>query len=169
MPLLSCTRGSTPVASPLTAEEIPVVPIQGNVVHLRDECMDDSDSVRDALVLSPVSPPNTYPFKNYQQSELDNIATVDFVREVWLVQQEDIDRFQNVDEEQGVCAICLSPVQAKAAVVTKCQHVFHLDCCRKSENIFYYSLPIAKTACWTCPCCREVVSSDLRSPQPTRS
>jgi hypothetical protein len=139
-----------------TDAEVPVVPWQGNVVLLSD---DDSN---DALVLTPVSPPETSPFKCYEEARINHIATVEFVRQVWLAEQEDIDRFQTVhDEEDAVCAICLEPVRAKASVVTKCQHVFHLDCCKNSEKSTYLR---RNTSCWTCPCCREVISWIIIAP-----
>jgi len=138
-----------------TDAEVPVVPWQGNVVLLSD---DDSN----ALVLTPVSPPETSPFKCYEEARINHIATVDLVRQVWLAEQEDIDRFQTVhDEEDSVCAICLEPVRAKASVVTKCQHVFHLDCCKNSEKSTYLR---RNTSCWTCPCCREVISWIIIAP-----
>jgi hypothetical protein len=66
-----------------------------------------------------------------------------------------------VHGEEDVCAICLDPLKAKAGVVTKCQHVFHLVCCMESEKS---TSSLCKTGCWTCPCCREVVSRIIISP-----
>ena len=91
-----------------TDAEVPVVPWQGNVVILCDDDSNTTAIVNDALVLSPVPPPETSPFKCYEESRINNIARVDLVRQVWLAEQEDIDRFQTVhDEEDAVCAICL--------------------------------------------------------------
>ena len=148
MPVLSSTGSTT--------AEVPVVfPLQGNIVRQSE------DVGNHALVLNHVTPPDTWPFKIHYRSQNHNIATVDLVRQLWLAEQADIDRFQSVHGEEDVCAICLDTLKAKAGVVTKCQHVFHLDCCMKSEKS---TSSLCKTGCWTCPCCREVVSRIIISP-----
>jgi hypothetical protein len=148
MPVLSSTGSTT--------AEVPVVfPLQGNIVRQSE------DVGNHAPVLNHVIHHDTYPLKIHYLSQNHNIATVDLVRQLWLAEQADIDRFQSVHGEEDVCAICLDPLKAKAGVVTKCQHVFHLDCCMKSEKS---TSSLCKTGCWTCPCCREVVSRIIISP-----
>ena len=104
MPVLSSTGSTT--------ADIPVVfPLQGNIVR---ESEDDGNH---ALVLNHVTPPDTWPFKIHYRSQNHNIATEDLVRELWLAEQADLDRFQSVHGEEDVCAICLDTVKAKAGVV----------------------------------------------------
>jgi hypothetical protein len=133
--LFSAATGST-------TAEIPMVPLQGNIVRQSE------DVGNHALVLNHVTPPDTWPFKIHYRSQNHNIATVDLVRQLWLAEQAAIDRFQSVHGEEDDCAIYLDPLKAKAVVVTTCQHVFHLDCCMKSGKS---TSSLCKTGCWTCP------------------
>jgi len=122
---------------------------------------DEGDGInRGVLVLSP-------PVSGEPVGRLDRLtaggpngnktSAVQLIRYMWLAEEADINRLNyEQGEEDAVCPICLDPVYAGHALVTSCKHVFHLDCCRRSERSDY---SIIKTGRWACPCCREVLST----------
>ena len=163
---------SSPRVASATPPEAPVVLLQGHTV-LGGEG-DAGDGIdRGVLVLSPPVSGEPVVHSERRLVEVHNgqkTSAVQLVRYIWLAEEADINRLNyEQGEEDAVCPICLDPVYARHALVTSCKHVFHLDCCRRSERSDY---SIIKTGRWACPCCREVLCTVIigsKESAPTQS